>query len=73
MALAEWTHSSATYEAETKVVYRRGEGPGIVVMTELPGITPSVVCSPSGLSIAGSRWRCRPCSEPMVATRAAYT
>jgi hypothetical protein len=30
------------YNGETKTVYRRGEGPGVVVMHEIPGITPEV-------------------------------
>lgn len=31
-----------TYQGETKTVYRRGAGPGVVIMHEIPGITPEV-------------------------------
>jgi dienelactone hydrolase len=31
-----------TYNGETRDVYRAGTGPGIVVMSEMPGITPNV-------------------------------
>src|SRR5258706_2344579 len=31
-----------TYEGATRTVYRRGKGPAVVVMHEIPGITPQV-------------------------------
>jgi len=31
-----------THEGEERTVYRRGEGPGVVIMHEIPGITPEV-------------------------------
>jgi dienelactone hydrolase len=34
--------SEFTYDGATRSVYRRGSGPGVVVMHEIPGITPSV-------------------------------
>jgi len=37
-----FTATQFTYNGETKTVYRRGEGPGVVVMHEIPGITPEV-------------------------------
>lgn len=37
-----FTATQFTYQGETKTVYRRGEGPGVVVMHEIPGITPEV-------------------------------
>ncbi|MEM8922070.1 MAG: dienelactone hydrolase family protein [Actinomycetota bacterium] len=40
--LDDFTETTATYDGETKTVYRKGEGPGIVVMSEIPGITPPV-------------------------------
>lgn len=34
--------SPMTFDGQTRDVYRRGSGPGIVVMHEIPGITPTV-------------------------------
>ena len=31
-----------TYDDERKTVYRKGEGPGVIVISEIPGITPAV-------------------------------
>jgi dienelactone hydrolase len=42
MALEGFEQRSFTYNGETKTVYRRGRGPGVVVMHEIPGITPAV-------------------------------
>ena len=41
-ALDGFAESSFTHDGETRAVYRRGSGPGVVVMHEIPGITPSV-------------------------------
>jgi dienelactone hydrolase len=41
-ALAGFETSSFTYKGNTKTVYRAGSGPGVVVMSEMPGITPNV-------------------------------
>ncbi len=40
--LAGFTETTFTYNGETKTVFRAGSGPGIVVMSEIPGITPKV-------------------------------
>jgi dienelactone hydrolase len=32
-----------THEDTTRTIFRRGAGPGVVIMTELPGITPAVM------------------------------
>ena len=40
--LQAFEKSSFTFNGETKTVWRAGSGPGIVVMTEMPGITPDV-------------------------------
>lgn len=32
-----------TYAGRTRAVYRAGAGPGVIVMAEIPGITPSVI------------------------------
>jgi dienelactone hydrolase len=42
MALAGFTERIFTYEGKTKPVYWRGEGPGVVIIHEIPGITPQV-------------------------------
>jgi len=40
--LSDFERTSVTYDGETKTVFRAGSGPGIVVMSEIPGITPEV-------------------------------
>ncbi len=40
--LADFERTTATYDGETRTVFRAGSGPGIVVMAEIPGITPLV-------------------------------
>lgn len=41
--LADWTKSTFTAAGFTHDVFRRGSGPGVVVVHEIPGITPKVV------------------------------
>lgn len=41
-ALEGFTESTFTHEGVSRAVFRRGEGPGVVVMHEIPGITPEV-------------------------------
>jgi dienelactone hydrolase len=41
-ALAGFTKTEFTHDGETRTVYRAGSGPGVVVMSEMPGITPNV-------------------------------
>lgn len=38
-----FTRTPFTYNSETRDVYRRGQGPGVVIITEVPGITPFVI------------------------------
>ncbi|MBK9179561.1 MAG: dienelactone hydrolase family protein [Acidimicrobiales bacterium] len=40
--LADFQRGSFTWQGATRTVFRRGEGPGVVVMHEMPGITPAV-------------------------------
>ncbi|GAA1941706.1 dienelactone hydrolase family protein [Nocardioides marmoribigeumensis] len=40
--LAGWTRGQHTYAGTTHPTYRRGSGPGVVVIHEIPGITPQV-------------------------------
>jgi dienelactone hydrolase len=42
MALAGFDDFSFTHDGATRTVYRRGSGPGVVIMHEIPGITPPV-------------------------------
>ena len=41
-ALDGFTETQFTDKGETRTVYRAGSGPGVVVMSEMPGITPKV-------------------------------
>src|SRR5438477_10029205 len=41
-ALDAFTETQFTDNGETRTVYRAGSGPGVVVMSEMPGITPNV-------------------------------
>ncbi len=41
-ALDGWGRSEFTAEGRTRLVYQRGTGPGVVVIHEIPGITPKV-------------------------------
>jgi dienelactone hydrolase len=40
--LDTFTKTEFTDKGDTKTVYRKGTGPGVVVMSEMPGITPKV-------------------------------
>jgi dienelactone hydrolase len=40
--LAGWEQSTFTAAGYTRDVYRRGSGPGVIVVHEIPGITPKV-------------------------------
>ncbi len=40
--LAGWEQSTFTAAGYTRPVYRRGTGPGVIVVHEIPGITPKV-------------------------------
>ena len=42
MGVDGFTPEERTYEGETKLVHRAGEGPAVVVIHEQPGITPKV-------------------------------
>ncbi len=42
MSLTGWDQSSYTSEGRTFPTYRRGRGPGVIVIHEIPGITPKV-------------------------------
>lgn len=40
--LATWEVTTPTYDGVEKRVYRKGDGPGVIVIHEVPGITPLV-------------------------------
>ena len=42
MALEHWQLGSFTHDGITRPTYRRGTGPGVIVVHEIPGITPKV-------------------------------
>ncbi len=43
VALDGWMLGEHTHDGVTHPTYRRGSGPGVVVISEIPGITPSVL------------------------------
>lgn len=42
MSLDSYSQFTFTHERKSRTVYHKGEGPGVVVMHEIPGITPDV-------------------------------
>jgi len=42
MTLSGWTQDSFTAATMTRATYRKGEGPVVIVVHEIPGITPAV-------------------------------
>jgi hypothetical protein len=50
---AGWATGSHTYDGVTHPTYRRGSGPGVVVIHEIPGITPEVAAFGEELVDAG--------------------
>ena len=53
MTLAGFTETSFTDGGVTRAVYRRGAGPGVVIMHEIPGITPQVAAFAERVADAG--------------------
>lgn len=41
--LASWTRSEHTADATTHPTYRKGSGPGVIIIHEIPGLTPEVI------------------------------
>lgn len=52
-ALKDWQPSSFTAHGSTKQVFRRGSGPGVVVVHEIPSITPNVLAFAQAVVDAG--------------------
>lgn len=42
MTVAGFTETRFTFDGASRTIYRRGSGPGVIVMHEIPGITPQV-------------------------------
>jgi dienelactone hydrolase len=53
MTLEGFTESSFSHEGSTRTVYRRGAGPGVIIMHEIPGITPPVAAFARRVADAG--------------------
>lgn len=53
MTLAGFDSFSFTHEGKTRGVYKRGRGPAVVVMHEVPGITPPVAAFATRVADAG--------------------
>ena len=43
VTLADFAKTTFQHDAKTRTVYRGGDGPAVIVMAELPGITPKVL------------------------------
>jgi len=53
MTLDGFHEGSFTHDGKTRPVYRRGSGPGVVVMHEIPGIHPGVAALATRIADAG--------------------
>lgn len=53
MTLPDFESRSFTFDSITRTVFRRGSGPGVVIMHEIPGITPSVAAFARRVADAG--------------------
>lgn len=53
MTLEGFTESSFTHDGVTRATFRRGSGPGVLVMHEIPGITPAVAAFARRVADAG--------------------
>jgi dienelactone hydrolase len=53
MTLPGFDETTFTHDGEARAVYRRGSGPGVVVMTEIPGITPPVAAFAARVAAEG--------------------
>ncbi len=51
--LTGWDESTFTAEGKTLPVFRRGTGPGVIVIHEIPGITPKVKAFAEDVDAAG--------------------
>lgn len=52
-SLATWTQGTHTADGVTHPTYRKGDGPGVIVIHELPGMTPKVITFAEEVVAAG--------------------
>ena len=52
-ALDTWTRGSHTADGTTHPTYRKGSGPGVVVIHEIPGMTSDVIAFADEVVAAG--------------------
>ena len=52
-ALDGWERGEFTADGRTRAVFRRGSGPGVIVIHEIPGITPNVAAFANDVVAAG--------------------
>jgi dienelactone hydrolase len=51
--LDSWTRGAHTNDGVTHPTYRKGSGPGVILIHEIPGITPEVIGFAEELVAAG--------------------
>ena len=51
--LETWTRGEHTYDGTSHPTYRKGQGPAVVVIHEIPGITPDVIAFADEVAAAG--------------------
>ena len=54
-ALSDWEACELSHDGKTRAVFRRGSGPGVIVLHEISGITPDLICFGRRLADAGFR------------------
>lgn len=53
MSIQGYTASEFTHDGVTKTVYRRGRGPGVIIIAEVPGIHPGMITFANTVAEAG--------------------
>ena len=72
--LADFDEATFTHDGKTRTVYRMGTGPAVIVIHEMPGLTPLVadfgrrvgVARPVGESACGGDGAIAPCCTELV-------
>src|SRR5664280_1055696 len=62
--LQGFEHTTFTAEGDTRAVYRTGSGPAVIVISEIPGITPNVARFAHFVAAGAGRPRARPVRRP---------
>ena len=68
--LEDFDPATITLEGVAKVVHVAGAGPAVIVMTEMPGISPHVARFAAGCATQGSPCTCPRCSAATARSRA---